>query len=148
MLRAYLQHPLASAPTLGCELEFNLRLGKVRVKGVVDRVCELDGAVTLVDYKTNAHLDERLRRVYAAQLRLYGLAAEKGVLPGGSRPRLILFDLRRGEAAEVEPDSAQAEAWVGEAGGRIAAGDFRLRPEHADRPCFLCAYRPLCPDRR
>ncbi|HEY4868004.1 MAG TPA: ATP-dependent DNA helicase [Candidatus Dormibacteraeota bacterium] len=148
MLRAYLQHPLASAPTLGCELEFNLRLGKVRVKGVVDRVCELDGAITLVDYKTNAHLDDRLRRVYAAQLRLYGLAAEKGVLPGGSRPRLILFDLRRGEAAEVEPDSAQAEAWVGEAGGRIAAGDFRLRPEHADRPCFLCAYRPLCPDRR
>jgi len=148
MLRAYLQHPLASAPTLGCELEFNLRLGKVRVKGVVDRVCEQDGAITLVDYKTNAHLDERLRRVYAAQLRLYGLAAEKGVLPGGSRPRLILFDLRRGEASEVEPNSAQAEAWVGEAGGRIAAGDFRLRPEHADRPCFLCAYRPLCPDRR
>jgi DNA helicase-2/ATP-dependent DNA helicase PcrA len=148
MLRAYLAQPLAGARTLGCELEFNLRLGDVRVKGVVDRVCELDGSVALVDYKTNARLDERLRRAYATQLRLYGLAAERELLPGGPRPRLLLFDLRRSEAIEIEPDAAAAEAEVTEAAGRIGADDFALRPEHSDRPCFLCAYRPLCPDRR
>ncbi len=150
MLRAYLGHPLAEAPTLGTEVEFNLRLGDaVRVKGVVDRVCELDGRTTLVDYKTNARLDQRLRAAYGTQLQLYGLAAERGLLPGGGgAPRLVLFDLRQAEAVEVEPDPAGAEARVAEAARRIAAGEFELGPEHRDRPCFLCAYRPLCPDRR
>jgi DNA helicase-2/ATP-dependent DNA helicase PcrA len=152
MLRAYLGHPLAAARTLGAEAEFNLRLGDVvRVKGVVDRVCELDGRLTLVDYKTNARLDQRLREAYGTQLQLYGLAAREGLLPGcqaGSEPRLLLFDLRRGEAIEVVPDAPAAEARVVAAAGRIAAGDFQLGPEHRDRPCFLCAYRPLCPSRR
>jgi RecB family exonuclease len=149
LLVRYLEHPLASARTLGAEVEFNLRLaGDVRVKGLVDRVCELDGRTVLVDYKTNARLDERLRETYAAQLRLYGLAARRGLLPGGPEPDLVLFDLRRGDAIEVAPDPEGAEARVVEAAGRIAAGDFALRPEHRDRPCFLCAYRPLCRDRR
>jgi DNA helicase II / ATP-dependent DNA helicase PcrA len=149
MLQRYLEHPLASARTLGAEAQFNLRLGgDVRVKGLVDRVCELDGRTVLVDYKTNARLDERLRETYAAQLRLYGLAARRGLLPGGPEPDLVLFDLRRGDAIEVAPDPEGAEARVVEAAGRIAAGDFALGPEHRDRPCFLCAYRPLCRDRR
>jgi len=149
MLRAYLDHPLAAAPTLAAEAEFSLRLDPdVRVTGVVDRVCEFDGQVMLVDYKTNARLDERLRSAYAAQLRLYGLAAARGLLPGGAAPRLALFDLRRTELIEVGPDDVAAEAWVRAIAARIQAGDFALGPEHRDRPCFLCAYRPLCPDRR
>jgi len=150
MLRAYLGHPLASARTLGTEVEFNLRLGdRVRLRGLVDRVCEVDGRSVLVDYKTNARLDRRLREAYATQLRVYGLAARRGLLPGGDAdPRLVLFDLRRAEAVEVAPDPEEAERRVLEAGARIAAGDFELRAEHRDRPCFLCAYRPLCPSRR
>jgi len=150
MLRAYLTHPLAHAGTLGSEVEFNLKLGDgVRLKGYVDRVCRQDGEPVLVDYKTNARLDRRLQEVYSTQLRLYGLAAQRGLLPGGDeQPRLVLFDLRRGDAIEVEPDVAGAEARVLKAARRIADGDFQLGPEHRDRPCFLCAYRPLCPSRR
>jgi hypothetical protein len=148
MLRAYLEHPLARASTYGTEVEFNLRLEAVRVKGVVDRVCRYDDRTTLVDYKTNARLDARLRSAYAEQLRLYGLAADRGLLPGGAGPRLILFDLRHAEAIEVQPDPEAAEAWVARAAARIEGGDFALGPEHRDRPCFLCAYRPICPDRR
>jgi hypothetical protein len=37
---------------------------------------------------------------------------------------------------------------VSDASKRIAAGDFHLGPEHAQRPCSLCAYRPICPDAR
>ena len=149
LLRRYLEHPLAAARTLAAEAEFNLRLaGDVRVKGLVDRICELDGRTVLVDYKTNARLDERLRETYAAQLRLYGLAARRGLLPGGPAPDLVLFDLRRGDAIEVTADPEGAEARVVETAGKIAAGDFALGPEHRDRPCFLCAYRPLCRDRR
>jgi len=149
VLRAYLAHPLAGARTLGAEVEFNLRLGDgVRVKGFVDRVAELDGRTVLIDYKTNARLDDRLLEAYSTQLRLYGLAARRGLLPGGSEPDLVLFDLRRGDAIAVTPDAEGAEARVLEAAGRIGAGDFALGPEHRDRPCFLCAFRPLCHDRR
>ncbi len=149
MLAGYLARPLASAPTLGAEVEFNLRLGQTRLKGVVDRVCSYEGRTALVDYKTNARLDRRLLEAYSTQLRLYGLAARAGLLPGADPdPRLFLFDLRKAEAIEVAPDPEAAEALLGEIARRIGAGDFELRPEHADRPCFLCSYRPICPSRR
>jgi DNA helicase-2/ATP-dependent DNA helicase PcrA len=148
MLESYARHPLAQARTLAVEAEFNLRLGATRVRGLVDRVCELDGRTVLVDYKTNASLDAALIGAYSVQLRLYGLAARRGLLPGGPDPRLVLFDLRRSESIEITPDDAAVEARVAAAAGRIAAGDFALGPEHADRPCSLCAYRQICKDAR
>jgi hypothetical protein len=158
MLERYLGTPLASARTLAVEVGFNLRIGDTRVRGVVDRICELDGRTALVDYKTNATLDARSIEAYSIQLRLYGLAARRGLLPGGAGtnvgpaqgaqedPMLILFDLRRGEAIPVVADDAGVAARVAAAASRIAAGDFQLGPEHADRPCKLCAYRPICRD--
>ena len=148
MLARYLAHPLAATPTLGVELEFNLRLGKARVRGFVDRVCEVDGQTTLVDYKTNATLDARLIEAYSMQLRLYGLAARRGLLPGGRNPRLLLFDIRRGQMIDVAPDDRAVEARIAAATSRIVAGDFALGPEHAERPCTLCAFRPICADAR
>lgn len=68
------------------ELEFNLRLGQARVRGFVDRICEVDGRTTLIDYKTNATLDARQIEGYSMQLRLYGLAARRGLLPGAGSP--------------------------------------------------------------
>jgi RecB family exonuclease len=124
-----------------------MRIGTTRVKGLVDRICELDGQAVLIDYKTNASLDARLIEAYSTQLRLYGLAAHRGLLPGASAPRLVLFAMRRGDAREVTPDDAGVEAMVRAAAARISVGDFSLGPEHADRPCSLCAFRPICPDR-
>jgi superfamily I DNA/RNA helicase len=146
MLARYLTHPLAGAKTLAVEVGFNMRIGATRVKGLVDRICEVDGKTVLVDYKTNASLDAALIAAYSVQLRLYGLAARRGLVPGGSEPRLLLFDIRRGEAMEVTPDDAGVEGRIEAAAARIAAGDFSLRPEHARRPCNLCAFRPICPD--
>jgi DNA helicase-2/ATP-dependent DNA helicase PcrA len=148
MLARYLVHPLASAHTLGVELEFNLRFGETRVRGFVDRVCEIEGRSVLVDYKTNATLDARLIEAYSMQLRLYGLAARRGLLPGGLEPRLVLFDIRRAHLIEVTPDDRAVEARIAAATSRIIAGDFALGPEHAERPCTLCAFRPICPDAR
>jgi len=85
---------------------------------------------------------------YSLQLRIYGLAAHRGLLPGGREPELILFDLRRGERHRIEPDDALVEDRVRQASARIAAGDFSLGPEHEQRPCKLCAYRPICTDAR
>jgi DNA helicase-2/ATP-dependent DNA helicase PcrA len=148
MLARYLTHPLAAAKTLVVEVGFNMRIGTTRVRGLVDRICELDGRTVLVDYKTNASLDAALIEAYSIQLRLYGLAARRGLVPGGSQPRLLLFDIRHGEVREVVPDDAGVEARIQAAAARIVAGDFSLRPEHAQRPCSLCAYRPICADSR
>jgi DNA helicase-2/ATP-dependent DNA helicase PcrA len=150
MLERYLEHPLAHARTLAVEAGFKMTIGGARVRGFVDRVCEVEGRVALVDFKTNATLDAELMRAYTLQLRIYGLAARRGLLPTGGEasPRLILFDIRRGEPHDVEPDDALVERRVRDASARIAAEDFRLGPEHAQRPCSLCAYRPICPDAR
>ncbi|MGH7764216.1 MAG: ATP-dependent helicase [Candidatus Dormibacteraceae bacterium] len=146
MLTRYLTQPLARARTLAVEVGFSMKVGGTRVRGLVDRVCELDGKLLLVDYKTNATLDAALMEAYSTQLRLYAVAAGRGLLPGGSDPGLVLFDMRRGERHDIAADQAGVEARVLAASTLIAAGDFSLRPEHAARPCTLCAYRPICPD--
>ena len=148
MLARYLAHPLSAARTLAVEVGFNMTIGGSRVRGLVDRICEIDGNVALVDFKTNASLDASLMEAYSVQLRLYGLAAHRGLLPGGKDPKLILFDMRRAELHEIAARDALVEAHVLAASQRIAAGDFRLGPEHAARPCNLCTYRPICPDAR
>ncbi|MEO8745511.1 MAG: ATP-dependent DNA helicase [Candidatus Dormiibacterota bacterium] len=148
MLHRYLADPLASARTLAVEVGFNMRIGDTRVRGLVDRVCELAGRTVLVDFKTNASLDAVLIEAYSVQLRLYGLAARRGLLPGGADSRLFLYDMRRGHITEIAPDDEAVEARVMAAATRIAAGDFTLGPEHAQRPCKLCAYRPICRDAR
>jgi DNA helicase II / ATP-dependent DNA helicase PcrA len=148
MLERYLDEPLARARTLAVEAGFNMAIGTTRLRGVVDRVCELDGRTVLVDFKTNATLEDALMQAYALQLRIYGTAAHRGLLPGGRDPRLILFDMRRGEQHEISADDAMVEARVRAVSERVAAGDFHLGPEHDQRPCSLCAYRPVCPDAR
>lgn len=148
MLARYATEPLAAARTLAVEVAFNMNIAGTRVRGLVDRVCELDGRLVLVDYKTNATLDAALMEAYSTQLRLYAIAARRGLLPGGRDPRLVLFDMRRGVLHEIAPDDAAVEARVLAASTLIAAGDFGLRPEHAARPCQLCAFRPICPDAR
>jgi ATP-dependent exoDNAse (exonuclease V) beta subunit len=148
MLAGYLGHPLAAAKTLGTEVEFNLRIGATRVRGIVDRICEQDGQTVLVDYKTNATMDASLIEAYTTQLRLYSLAAGRGLLPGGAGPRLVLFDLRRSQAIEISADDAAVEARVVAVAERIAQGDFALGPENAQRPCAMCAFRPICADAR
>src|SRR5213080_4689160 len=123
MLTRYLAHPLAGARTLAVEAGFNMAIGRARVSGLVDRVCELDGGTALIDFKTNASHDAALMAAYSLQLRIYGLAARRGLLPGGREPRLILFDIRRGEQHEIAGDDALVEARVQAASERIEAGD-------------------------
>jgi RecB family exonuclease len=148
MLARYLAHPLAAARTLAVEAGFNMSIGSTRVRGVVDRVCQVDGRAALIDFKTNATLDPEVMEAYRLQLRIYGVAARRGLLPGDREPRLILFDLRPGVVHDVVADDVQVELRVRDAAEKIAAGDFRLRPQHENRPCKLCAYRPICSDAR
>src|SRR5437879_210982 len=52
MLRTYLAHPIASAKTLGVAVEFNLRRGATRMRGIVARICVLDARAVLIGYKS------------------------------------------------------------------------------------------------
>jgi RecB family exonuclease len=148
MLDRYQRHPLAAARTLAVEAGFNMAVGGTRVRGLVDRICEVDGTIGLIDFKTNATLDDELLEAYSLQLRIYGLAAHRGLLAGGPDVRLILFDMRRGRQHDVEPEDAVVVRRIVDASGRIAAGDFTLGPQHEQRPCKLCAFRKICPDAR
>jgi DNA helicase-2/ATP-dependent DNA helicase PcrA len=148
MLARYTADPLSRAVTLGVEVGFNLAVAGARVKGVVDRIATIAGHTVLIDYKTNASLDEALLEAYRLQLRIYGLAAHRGLLPGGPEARLVLFDLRKGVAHEFEPDDEAVERRIAEVVARVRAGDFALGPENAERPCHLCAYAPICSFRR
>ena len=148
MLERYVHHPLARVRTLAVEAGFNMDVGGTRVRGLVDRVCEFEGRVALIDFKTNATLDDELLAAYSLQLRIYALAAHRGLLAGGRDVRLILFEMRRGRQLDIEPDDALVERRILDASGRIAAGDFALGSQHALRPCKLCAYRPICSDAR
>src|SRR5438132_14422028 len=111
-----------------------MAIGATRVKGLVDRVCEMDGRVALIDFKTNASLDHALLEAYTLQLRIYGLAARRGLLPGGREPRLILFDLRRGETIDAAPDAAFVERRVRDASRGNGAGHLQLGADHAQTP--------------
>jgi len=148
MLARYNADPLSRAVTIAVEVGFNLAVSGARMRGVVDRIATIAGHTVLIDYKTNATLDDTLLEAYRLQLRIYGLAAHRGLLPGGTEPRLILYDLRRGVTHEFEPDDAAVEHRVAEVVAKVRAGDFALGGEHAQRPCQLCAYRPICSDRR
>jgi DNA helicase-2/ATP-dependent DNA helicase PcrA len=149
LLENYLHHPLASSKTLGTEVEFNLLLDRsIRVKGLVDRICQQEGRTVLIDYKTNVNLDARLHQAYAKQLQLYALAARRELLPGSADPVLVLFDLRQSKAIEIEPDDQGVERQVLAVAEKISQGNFELGAEHTNRPCFHCSYRPLCPQSR
>jgi hypothetical protein len=148
MMNLYLAHPLSTAPTLGVEVEFNLRLEGVELRGFVDRICELDGRSWLLDYNTSRDAGRVLLNTYSTQLRLYEVAAKEGLLPGGPTPVLSLFRLRTGDAIRVESNPNDARARVGRAVAAIRSGRFELGPEHADRPCFTCSYSPICSQSR
>jgi hypothetical protein len=93
-------------------------------------------------------MDTTLIEAYTVQLRMYALAARRGLLPGGPDPRLVLFDLRRAREIEVTADDAAVATRVSSVSQRIGRRDFALGPENAERPCAMCAFRPICSDAR
>jgi len=54
MLARYIALPLSGGRTLAVEAGFKMAVGGTRVRGVVDRICEIEGKVALIDFKTNA----------------------------------------------------------------------------------------------
>lgn len=149
LVRRYfeLEDPATVRP-IGLELKLEARLGRLRLRGVIDRL-ELDGDGELVvtDYKTGAVPPERYEQARLSGVHVYALLCEHVV---GRRPASVqLLYLSRPEAIIAHP-TEQSVRGVGRRAGAFwsaveracSRDDFRPRPSAR---CDTCAFRSYCP---
>lgn len=119
------------------EWDFIIDIDGTLIRGSVDLWFEHDGEITLVDYKTDAHVSAE---AYTPQLALYVLAIE-GVV--GKRPaHAYLHFLRSDTVIDVPLDYPIRELL---ANLREAQGQLRFDLREGDH-CRSCQfYRSLCP---
>jgi putative RecB family exonuclease len=149
LVRRYfeLEDPRTVRP-IGLELKLEADLGRVRLRGVIDRL-ELDehGELVVTDYKTGSVPSELWEAKSLSGVHIYALLCERML---GKRPaRVQLFYLSRPEAiiatptdqsiTGVERKTAAMHAAIATACER---DDFR---PHPGRLCDYCAFKPYCP---
>jgi putative RecB family exonuclease len=149
-LRRYfeLEDPTRVHP-IGLELKLSATVGKVVLRGIIDRL-DLDaetGELVVTDYKTGSVPGERQENQRLAGVHVYALLCERVL---GVRPaRVQLYYLSRPEAIVSRP----SEQSVGGVERRTTAiwaaieracarDDFRASP---GRLCEWCGYRSYCP---
>jgi CRISPR/Cas system-associated exonuclease Cas4 (RecB family) len=137
----------AASPRAGREWDFIVEVEGMLVRGTVDLWFEEDGAIHLVDYKTDdVNADGLTARAgdYAAQLALYALAIERTF---GRRPaRAWLHFLRPDRVVEIPVDDAALRAaakLVAQLREAQRSLRFDLREGAHCRSCQF--YRTLCP---
>ncbi|WP_425954907.1 PD-(D/E)XK nuclease family protein [Xylanimonas sp. McL0601] len=145
----------AGAP-LAIEAEFELEVGRARLRGKVDRVEDGGGGAAIVaDLKTGRSVPTKEKAAEHPQLGVYQLAVESGALglPEGTRSagaRLVYVgtdtvraSLREQPALAPEPDgSSWAGALVEGAADTMAAARFAA---HTNDLCPMCPVRRSCP---
>jgi putative RecB family exonuclease len=142
-----LEDPRTVRP-IGLELKLEADLGKVRLRGVIDRL-ELDehGELVVTDYKTGSVPSEFFEAKSLSGLHIYALLCERML---GRRPaRVQLLYLSKPEAIIATPSDQSIAAverktvamWSAIAGA-CERDDFR---PHPGRLCDLCTFRPYCP---
>jgi len=126
------------------EQPFTLRTTRLDspVVGIIDLVAELDGVLTVIDFKTAKSAYPEHEVVLADQLTAYQLAEPDAeqvafcVFVKTKEPRIDWLVSRR-EGANLGAYLAKVEHIAGE----IAAGHFYQRP---GRWCSYCDYLPVC----
>jgi putative RecB family exonuclease len=127
------------------EAWFELPIGEdIVVVGAIDRVdVDDDGALHVVDYKTNRKARTRTQVRSSLQLAIYALATEELY---GKLPRSVALDfVVPGVSVRVpveELDLAAVPARLQEVAARIRAGEDTPTPH---RLCDWCDFRSICP---
>jgi RecB family exonuclease len=152
------------------EFEITLPVGEdgIRLRGSLDRIeLDSDGAVHVVDLKTQKSKETAAHLAEHPQLGVYQVAVRDGALdslPDDVRARhglpaeghappvagaeLVLLRLGRGDAPEVQEQEALGEGptWVDDelagAETHVRREDFPARPGDA---CRMCDFRVACP---
>ncbi len=133
---------------IGLELKLTAKVGKVTLRGIIDRL-EIadDGEWVVTDYKTGSVPSEQREQARLAGVHIYALLCEQML---GRRPaRVQLLYLSRPEAIIARP-SEQSLAGVARRTDALwsaieracAVDDFRPRTGPL---CEYCAFRPYCP---
>ncbi len=149
LVRRYfeLEDPRTVRP-IGLELKLEADLGKVRLRGVIDRL-ELDehGELVVTDYKTGSVPSELWEAKSLSGVHMYALLCERTF---GKRPaRVQLFYLSKPEAIIATPSEQSITAVERKTVAMWSAiatacerDDFR---PHPGRLCDFCTFKPYCP---
>lgn len=128
---------------LQTERSFELKIGRVTVRGRIDRIDQLGGgSIAIIDYKSGSPFDEK-RADESLQLSIYAIAARE--LWQMNPERLVFYNVSGNSAVETCRTPAQLDKTreqVEKVAERIASGDFEATPGHH---CRWCAYQRLCP---
>lgn len=134
--------PRGSLDVIAAEASFEFKLGKLRVKGRIDRIDRLEGdRVRVIDYKTGVPWDQK-DADDSLQLSIYAMGAAE--LKYAAR-ELVLFNVRGNEEVITMRSSAQLERArrkIEETAEGIAAHQFNPRP---GMHCRWCSFVRLCP---
>lgn len=145
MRRFAVAHPaLEPMQVRGCEIPFDLPLGRFRVKGFIDRVDDLgNGTLEIIDYKTNKqpYSDEELES--SMQLGLYEWVCRQ-LFPWAKRFVLSYWMLRMGykQTTSRTPEQLDNQIRYFE-----AMAESTERPEYPARLnalCGWCDHREYC----
>jgi putative RecB family exonuclease len=149
LVRKYflLEDPRTVHP-IGLELKLEADLGRVRVRGIIDRL-DLDehGEFVVTDYKTGSVPSELWEAKSLSGVHVYALLCERML---GRRPaRVQLYYLSKPEAIIATPTDQSITGVERRTTAMHAAittacerDDFR---PHPGRLCDFCTFKPYCP---
>ena len=142
-----LEDPTTVQP-IGLELKLQADLGKVRIRGIIDRLeLDADGELVVTDYKTGRVPSEFLESKSLGGVHIYALLCEEML---GRRPaRVQLLYLSKPEAIIATPTeqscrgvARKTTALWSAIEGACARDDFRAKPS---RLCDYCSFKTYCP---
>ena len=133
------------------ERRFSVVDDNVRLIGIFDRIDIIDGAGTVIDYKTSeVHTQEQAdrRTQESRQLALYALAYEHlfEKLPTDLELRFLTPVVIVGRSEPTKKRLKRARDEIAEAAAGIRAGAFPGEPAY--RACRYCPYSGICPSKR
>jgi len=136
--------------TVFVEKEFNIKMGKYVIRGVMDRVDKLaDGTYEIIDYKTGQAKKGEREIKRPIQLMLYAKAL-KGVLKlNPSKLTLYYIDENKPFSIlkkDFEKKMAKVEEKALKTFDEILESDFSATPNNFI--CRFCDYKVICPHRK
>jgi len=123
------------------EVEFNLKIKDIVLKGKIDRIDEVAGGVRLLDYKTG-EAKEKISKADKTQLLLYQIAAEESL---GLKPvELGYYYLGEGEIVSflgTEKEKDDLKIKIIEQTEQIKTSNFTAKPGWH---CQFCDFKSIC----
>ncbi|HHY70554.1 MAG TPA: UvrD-helicase domain-containing protein [Thermoanaerobacterales bacterium] len=143
----YLESELYSASgTIYSEMSFTYRLKeRCYITGKIDHLVFEEDGLTVVDFKTNAVIEQALLETYRLQVMIYALAVSE--IYGVKSKKAIIASLFEGKIIEVDtsPSSlVECKNQICNIVNRIESNDFKAKTQDK-AVCDICMYKgTLC----